>query len=135
LKVYVAGSYTGRHRIAKEAARLEELGFTVLSRWFHDENFVEQAWDKDFSGEVAQTMAEVDMYAVLRADLVIMDSFEPSSTGGRYAELGAAVMRRLLGHPVHVIHIGPPTNIFETLVGERFNSWNEYINKLQSRLQ
>jgi len=127
VKVYVAGSFSGRHRIQREAARLTEAGYIVLSRWFDDDYFVEKEWDKNFAGVVAQTMAEVDMYAIINADTVIVDTFEPSSTGGRYVELGAAVMRNLVGKPLQVVVIGPATNIFETLVTSRYVSWNAFF--------
>jgi len=69
----------------------------------------------------------VDMYAIINADTVIVDTFEPSSTGGRYVELGAAVMRNLVGKPLQVVVIGPATNIFETLVTSRYVSWNAFF--------
>jgi len=129
MKVYVAGSYSGRHRIAKEAARLTELGFTVLSRWFDVSNHVEKAWDDDFSGVVAQTMAEVDMYAIINADLLVLDTIDKSSTGGSDTELGAALMRSLLDKNIRVIHIGPYRNVFHTLARDHYDSWDDFMDE------
>jgi len=135
MKVYVAGSFCGRHRIQKEAARLTEVGFTVLSRWFDDTYFVEKAWDDNFNGKVAQTMAEVDMYAIINADVLVLDTIDKSSTGGSDVELGAALMRSLLDKNIRVIHIGPSRNVFHTLAREHYATWDDYILKLTARLQ
>jgi hypothetical protein len=128
--VYVGGSYTGRARIKKEAERLASLGFNILSRWYDDEDFIEKAWDHNMHGRVAEAMAMCDTYAILDAQLVVIDTFEPSTTGGRYVELGAALMKKLLGHDITVVHIGPQTNIFETLTREHYDTWDDYISRL-----
>ena len=130
-KIYVAGSYNGRHRIRTEASKLAAIGDTViLSRWFCDDDFIEKAWDKDFAGRVAETMAMSDLHAILEADLVVVDTFEPSTSGGRYVELGAAIVRSLDGR-CRVVHIGPPTNIFETLVREHYDSWADFLREYE----
>lgn len=126
-KIYVAGSYSGRHRIRAHASKLGAIGNTVtLSQWFNDEDFVEKAWDNNYGGRAAEVMAMCDLHAVLEADLVVMDTFEPSTSGGRYVELGAALVRSLDGR-CRVVHIGPPTNIFETLVREHYDSWEDFL--------
>jgi len=129
MKVYVAGSFSGRHRIAQEAARLTKVGFTVLSRWFDDTYFVEKAWDSDFGGRVAQTMAEVDMYAIINADLLVLDTIDKSSTGGSDTELGAALMRSLLDKNIRVIHVGPYRNVFHTLAHDHYDSWDDLLDE------
>lgn len=130
MKVYVAGSYSGRRRIKVESERLAKFGLNVSSRWFNDDDFIEKAWDKVMNGRVAESMATGDLYAILDADLVIIDTFEPSTTGGRYTELGAALIRAL-DRKTSVVHIGPPTNIFETLVLEHYDTWDAFIARLQ----
>lgn len=135
INCYVGGSYAGRHRIQKEAERLKAFGINVLSRWYNDDDFIEKAWDKKFDGRVAESMAMCDTYAILDSQLVVIDTFEPSTTGGRYAELGAAVMKKLLGHPIKIVHIGPATNIFENLAREHYASWDEYIARLEALQQ
>lgn len=132
--VYVGGSFTGRHRLAKECAKLETYGFKTLSLWMNDEDFIERAWDKDFGGPVAQAMALRDVHAILDAELFIVDTLEPSTTGGRYAELGFA-LARAIDKKIHIIHIGPPTNIFETLVRERYETWEDFWDMLDRRYQ
>lgn len=128
MNVYIAGSYAGRHRIRAEAEKLtRELGFKVLSRWFEDEDFVEQAWDKNMNGRVAEAMAHRDLIGVLQCDLFIIDTYEPSTTGGRCTEMGMAIMRKLSGHDIQIVKIGPPTNIFETLIHETYATWELFL--------
>ena len=136
LKVYIAGSYNGRERIATEAYWLAGhfKDFDVLSKWFYDEFFLEKAWDCDFSGDVAKTMAHLDFNQILQADLFILDTIDKSSTGGSDTELGIALCREY-ERKIHCIHIGPYRNIFQTLVREHYNTWNEFFAYLERTKQ
>ena len=125
--VYVAGSFNGAPRIRVEAGRLTEYGYRVLSRWFNPDDFIEKAWDKDFNGKVAESMATGDVYSILEADVFIIDTFDKSTTGGRDVELGVALARKLDGHPLRIIRIGPSVNIFHTLVRETYPDWNTFL--------
>ena len=125
MKIYVAGSFSGRKRIKIESDRLKARGYTVLSKWYEETHFIEKAWDDNFSGDVASAMAMTDMYAILEADLVILDTIDKSSTGGSDSELGAAIMRDLVGNKLRIIHIGPYRNVFQTLVKEHYSSWED----------
>lgn len=132
LTVYIAGSYNGRHRIAKEAAKLKLYGFDVLSKWFEDDYFVEKAWDGNFSGDVAHTMAHMDFNQILQARVFILDTIDKSSTGGSDSELGIALAREF-DHKTRIIHIGPYRNIFQTLAREHFETWEEFFNMLDRK--
>ena len=125
--VYVAGSFNGAPRIRVEAGRLAEYGYRVLSRWFNPDDFIEKAWDKDFNGKVAESMATGDVYSILEADVFIIDTFDKSTTGGRDVELGVALARKLDRHPLRIIRIGPSVNIFHTLVRETYPDWNTFL--------
>lgn len=134
IKVYIAGSFSGKHRIALEAQRLEALGFQVLSRWYNDNDFLEKAWDRVFGGRVAEVMAMADTQAILEADLLILDTIDKSSTGGSDTELGIALARSL-ERKIHLVHIGPYRNIFQTMVREHYDTWDAFINKLEEGRQ
>ena len=129
IKVYIAGSFAGRKRIALEAAWLENFGFEVLSKWFDEVFFLEKAWDQNFGGDVAKTMAQVDFTQILQADLLILDTVDKSSTGGSDTELGMALIREY-ERKIRIVHIGPYRNIFQTLVREHYESWALFINSL-----
>lgn len=125
LLVYVGGSFAGAKRLREEGKALESYGFKVLSIWWDEEDFIEKAWDNNFSGRVAQAMALRDIHALLDADLFIVDTMEPSTTGGRYVELGFA-LARAMDKSIRIIHIGPASNIFETMVHEHYDTWEEF---------
>ena len=133
LKVYVSGSFSAAARIRQQAETLESFGgIKVLSRWYDPEFFLEKAWDSNFGGDVASVMARVDLLQVLEADLVIIDTFTKSSTGGLFVELGAALVRSL-ERKCKVVHIGPYNNIFEQLADEHYDSWDEFYANLDWR--
>lgn len=134
MKCYIAGSYSGRKRIVEEALRLSARGVIILSRWLDDNDFIEQAWDANFSGRVAETMAMSDTFAIFNVDLVIIDTIDKSSSGGSDTELGIALAREL-DRKVHVVHIGPYRNIFQTLVKEHYDTWEAFFTAFDSRVQ
>ena len=125
--VYVAGSFSGAPRIRIEASRLAKLNYKILSRWFNPDDFIEKAWDKDFDGKIAESMATGDVYSILEADVFIIDTINKSSTGGSETELGIALARRLDGHNLRIIRIGPSTSVFHTLVREAYPNWNAFF--------
>ena len=129
MNVYLSGSFSGRERVAKEAARLELYGYNVLSWWFNHDHFVEKAWDGNFKGDIAKTMAHCDFNQLLQAELFILDTIDKSSTGGSDTELGMALIRAIY-QKIHLVHIGPNRNIFQALVYEHYDSWDEFFNKL-----
>ena len=126
--VYVAGSFSAAPRIQVEAGRLARLGYRVLSRWFNPDDFIEKSWDKDYNGKVAESMATGDVYSILEADAFIIDTIDKSSHGGSETELGVALARKLDGHPLRIIRIGPSTNVFHTLVRETYPDWNAFLD-------
>lgn len=126
-KIYIGGSFASRKRMADEAKYLIDLGHVVLSRWFNEDDAIERIWDHHFGGRVAEAMAMGDAYDIMEADIVIIDSIEKSSTGGSDTELGLALMRSLVGRPLRVIHVGPYINIFQNLVREHYQTWNELL--------
>ena len=127
MKIYIGGSLNGRARLANEAKYLIDSGHVVLSRWFSAHTPIESLWNNQFNSEVSEVMAMRDTYDIMEADIVIIDSLEPSTSGGRETELGLALMRALLGHPLRIIHVGPYTNIFHNLVREHYGSWEELL--------
>jgi len=128
IRVYVAGSWIGRQRIAKEIKTLP-ANFKVLGNWFDETFFLERQWDWKFGGAVAKAMAQIDMYHVMAADLVIVDSITQSSTGGSDTELGAAIALAVLRRCT-VVHIGLHRNIFHSLADEHYETWDAFREHL-----
>lgn len=127
LLVYIGASFTCGERIKLMAIELENRGYTVLSKWFDLDYFVEKAWDKNFNGEVAETIARVDLSQILQANLIIIDSGDLSSTGGYHVETGMAIMLAFFRH-IRVVHIGPRNNIFQKLIAEHYDTWEHFLN-------
>lgn len=130
IKAYIAGSYSGRARVKAEADRLKKYGVRILSHWFNDDHFIEKAWDGDLGGKVAESMAMGDLYQILDADLFILDTMDKSSTGGSDTELGLALIRNL-DRNINLVHIGPYRNIFQTLVREHYETWEDFFKHLE----
>ena len=124
---YVAGSFSAAPRIRIEAGRLAKLNYKVLSRWFNPDDFIEKAWDKDYDGKIAESMATGDVYSILEADVFIIDTINKSSTGGSETELGIALTRKLDGHNLRIIRIGPSASVFHTLVRETYPDWEAFF--------
>ena len=127
MKIYIGGSFAARQRIQNEAKYLIDSGHVVLSRWYNEDDAIEKIWDQNFGGRAAEAMAMGDAYDILEADIVIIDTIEKSTSGGRDTELGMALMRSLVGRPLRVIHIGPYGNIFQNLAREHYGSWAEML--------
>lgn len=126
MKIYVAGSFAGRDRIRQEAEALKVFpNVKLTSKWYDPEFFVEKAWDEKMDGDVARTMAMVDIESILPADLVIIDTFDKSTTGGMDTELGIALMLSRQKH-LFVAIIGPINNIFQNLADYHFDTWAEF---------
>lgn len=127
MKIYIGGAFSARKRIANEAKYLIEAGHIVLSRWFNLDDPLELLPDGGVASILAEAKATRDVYDILEADIVIIDSLDKSTTGGYHVELGLALMRSLIGRPLRVIHIGPYNNIFQNLAREYYASWEELL--------
>jgi nucleoside 2-deoxyribosyltransferase len=79
--------------------------------------------------ELCAPYAEQDMADVLRSDVVVVFTHQPSSTGGRHVELGMA-----LAAGKRVIICGDRENIFQTLpqVEHCDTDWDQLIKLLGS---
>ena len=127
MNIYVAGSFAGRERIRTEAKALLEYNHNVLSNWYNPEYFVEKAWDKDMGGEVGAAMTMIDTMQIQQSDIVILDTIDPSSTGGSDTETGIVLGLQLSGRHIDLYHIGPVRNIFQTLIRtKRCETWKEF---------
>lgn len=116
MNIYIAGSFGAKPKLHKLAKQVETLGHTVTSRWLesHDHSF---GTEQD---------AHEDLTDIVNSELMILDTFEPSTTGGRDVELGYA-----LGLAKRVWLVGPQTNLFQHLVKGKFAHWDDVLNRLE----
>jgi hypothetical protein len=114
LRVYVAGKWEARPRLAEEGRRLERQGFTVVSSWLWRE---EQ--DVSANPTLGADYATIDLAEVSQASMLILDTIDENHRGGREVEYGYAKAK---GHTC--IIIGPQRNLFHHLAAARFVDWN-----------
>ena len=117
VEIYIAGKYLAQARLRAERERLRVMGYLCDSHWLDQ---VEQGYA--ITTERALEEAARDLHQVQRADWIILDTQDPSDTGGREVELGIA-----LGGGKWFIRIGPVRNIFHHLANEVFESWDEFF--------
>jgi nucleoside 2-deoxyribosyltransferase len=120
VKIYLATRYYRHPEMRGYRTALATLGHEVTSHWI----------DIGGDGLTAATLgpdpgtgaphAALDLADVRRADVVMVFTGEPSTTGGMHVELGYA-----LGLDKRVILVGPVENIFHTLPQiERYADWD-----------
>ena len=123
MRIYIAASFVAQHRLRPIRDRLLSLGHDVVSSWLDEaakpEHLTQARFDKH--------LAIKDLTEVVQCDCVILDMLEPSTTGGRYVELGIALANSKL-----VYQVGPQVGIFERLVDEAFATWEHAINCLEA---
>ena len=116
-KIFFAGSLTDRKEIARMAKLLREAGYRVTSTW-HD-TYDDQAAEFLY----VQMMASVVNIADLDdADLVVIFSKSPSTTGATYYEHGYAI-----AHHKRIVLIGEPRNIYMRSNFMKFDNQLEFI--------
>lgn len=116
MRVYVAGRFTGRHRIKMEA-ETSILGANIVSTWL---NATEA--DYPYPTEQAAGYAIRDMEELASADVLIVDTLDDSNTGGREVEFGAA-----WASGKKCIVVGPRRNVFHYLpTVEHYDTWVEF---------
>ena len=116
MKIYLAASFQAQRRIRPLRDKLFSMGHTVISSWL-EENMVPAGMSQEIFD---RQLAVKDLQEVKCADIIIVDTMEPSTTGGRYAELGFS-----LAQPMLKYHVGPINSIFERLVDVHFDTWDE----------
>lgn len=101
MRVYIAGSFAQRERLAAVAGQIEFAGHEVTSTWLHEPKF------EELTDWVMRACANNSFLDLERADALLLFTDVPSTTGGFHAELGMALTAR---KPVYM-H-GPRSNVF-----------------------
>ena len=125
MMIYIAGKYTAKERLLDRRNDLRRLGYTVLSTWMDqpetDYVFLGNTEEEREARKHAE--AERDIAEVMRADVLVIDTFDESNTGGREVELGMALAVGSV-----LIRIGPERNIFHAKVDNAFDTWEEALD-------
>ncbi len=122
-KVYLSASFDARDIIEQYAAVLIERGVEVTSNWLWEPpKRVGQEFEEwEFRARANDDIADID-----RADVVVMWTQWPSTSGGRHGEFlyGIAKGKRS-------VVIGARENVFHYLsVVEQFDTFGEFIETL-----
>lgn len=78
--------------------------------------------DYPVADEQALGYAECDVDEVLSSEVLILDTIDESTTGGREVEFGMAG-----AWGKHCIIVGPYRNVFHRLAHEHYESWDDYF--------
>ena len=130
MKFYIAAKFKARHRIKAYNQQMESLGLANTCPWFLMDT--DDSADDDslggYSREESAVMADRDLSGVREADIFIIDTIDPTETGGREVELGAAL---ILGKLIY--QVGPIRNLFHMHPGVKHClSWDHIIDYIKA---
>lgn len=128
--IYIASKFSSRYRLRPIKARLQSLGFPVLSKWMDADNPTDPSSDHDSVGDDPKQSleeAERDCAEIPNALIFIIDTQEESLSGGRDVELGIAIAEHCA-----LFRVGPARNVFHYKPAE-FKTWEDLIMNLEGR--
>jgi len=122
LKIYIAGCFESRPRLAQRRNEIEGLGHTVTSSWLDEP-------DQDGlivlpSPEACLNYAVRDLGEIRQSELLLIDTLDVNARGGREVELGFALRR------LQTWLVGPRRNVFHYLVDKWCSSWEIVLEQL-----
>lgn len=113
MRVYLAASFNQQKRIAQLSQQLEELGIQVTNRWQEEPAGIPESEYRGYG--------ERDLESVRLADVLVVLTDRPSTTGGYHFECGYAYA---LKKPILVV--GDRVNFFLHLKEiSRVKEWRE----------
>jgi hypothetical protein len=117
--IYIAGAFKSQLRLRHERDRIHREGLgRVLSTWL-----AEEGASKPSEAE-AKRVAWRDLEEISNAELLILDTFDVNTRGGREVEFGAAT-----GFGIETWIVGPYRNVFHHVV-PRLESWDAVLEAL-----
>ena len=119
MKIYIASLFDTRERLLPVRDRLNAAGHRVISSWLAAEAGITYGGTTE---QYHRRCAERDLDEVREADWVFVDTCDVSDRGGQDVELGIALALGKL-----TARVGPPRNVFHTLVNWTFDSWDDVL--------
>lgn len=121
MKIYLSGSFKARQQIRERAFELQDHGHECVSNWLFEPAL--QVGDPETEAWQMRARGNEDIIDVSRADLFVMFAEWPSSTGGRFVELGVALALR-----IPVVIIGKRETVFSYhSTVKRYDTWAEFL--------
>ena len=115
--IYLASNWDSKPRMRALRDQLLLLGHTVLSSWLDDPT---TAYVVDSPND-----ARKDLDEIRQCELLLCDTAETSTTGGRDVEIGYAT-----GIGKRVWIIGPRRNIFHSIALRHYTNWVDALRAL-----
>jgi len=127
VKIYIAAKFARREDMRPMRDMIWGVGHEVVSTWLDE---VKRPDGMD-SVTFKKKLAIKDLAEVISADLLILDTYNPSETGGKEVEFGIALGRfqtKLMWI------VGPKRNVFHELADRVFDTWAQAIDALEGGL-
>ena len=124
MKIYIAASFTSRDRIRPLADKLWQSGYEIVSTWINE---TKRPSEMDMT-LFHRKLAIKDLAEVKSADLLIVDTLDSRSGGGKSVEFGFALGKF---QTTLIYRVGPATNVFHQLVDGAFDNWDQLIDYLE----
>lgn len=122
-KIYIAGFFDTRERLLPIRDKIREMGHEVLSSWLDEKSNP----TGELTPELAGSYAIRDLMEIRQSNLIIVDTLDVTSRGGREVEYGYS-LNNVFRMDSWVV--GPKRNIFHYLANKHFNTWEEALDAL-----
>jgi hypothetical protein len=116
----MASFFDTRARLKPIRDKVESYGHKVVGRWIDEQDTVIGLTVKEQADAACR-----DLVDIMNADLFILDTIDENKRGGREVEFGYAYA---FGRRMWVV--GPGRNIFHTLAGNHFATWEDCLHAL-----
>ena len=123
MRIYISGCFESRSRLAARRGEVEARGHGVASSWLDEPDQKGPVVLSD--PEKCLEYAQRDYSEVLASELLIVDTEDTNTRGGREVEVGIALA---FGRKLWVV--GPRRNIFHYLAHRHFPAWEEALEQL-----
>ena len=104
---------------------MRKLGHEVVSTWIDEVKRSEQMSEDTFY----KKLAVKDIAEIKSARLFVLDTLIPSERGGKEVEFGMA-LGQFQDKLLYIV--GPIRNVFHLLCDRHFDSWDEFLNFMES---
>lgn len=126
MKIYLAAKFERRLFIRKRADQLWKLGHQITSTWLNETTKPESMTKEIFF----RKLAIKDLCEIMAADLIILDTAEQSTRGGKENEFGFA-LGQFQNKLVYIV--GRKRSVFHELADMVFKNWKECIAYVSSQ--
>lgn len=130
LRIYIAAKFNAKSRLKRIRDYLnQQEGLLVSSSWM-DNNVSDIPKIEVVPSEYHVVEATRDYKEITQSDLLVVDTYDESTTGGREVEIGVALALQI---PIWLV--GPKRNVFHYILTEEFCDWTKAMDALIQHTQ